>query len=173
MIHFQLCEGLRKTVDDVAPSRLNDFEMAKLKELVEFNNNYLNSEPNLKAFSAKLICKSRELYKLNKGMVAFQYGKDYKPDMMMDEANQLSQIEKIAITFLTKMYSKDCILESLLVSLKEIQKEKTLSNEDCGKEFAALLTRPPPEIHYDDDYDDEYGDEDDYGHEEFHHHANQ
>ena len=71
MIHFQLCEGLRKTVDDVAPSKLNDFEMTKLKELVEFQNSYSNSEPNLKAFSAKLVCKSRELYKLNKGMVAF------------------------------------------------------------------------------------------------------
>lgn len=40
--------------------------------------------------------------------------------MMMDEANQLNQIERIAITFLTKMYSKDSILESLLVALKEI-----------------------------------------------------
>ena len=89
MIHFQLCEGLRKTVDDLAPARLNDFEQNKLKELVEFQNSYSNSEPNLKAFSAKLLCKSRELYKLNKGMTAFTYGKDYRPDMMMDEANQL------------------------------------------------------------------------------------
>ena len=87
---------------------------------------------------------------------------------MMDEANQLSQIERIAISFIFKTYSKDSILENLLGSLKEIQSEKTLSNEECGKEFAALLTRPPPDHHDEYDYDDEYGDEDDYGHEEYH-----
>ena len=33
MIHFQLCEGLRNTLDDVVPKRLSQFEKTKLKEL--------------------------------------------------------------------------------------------------------------------------------------------
>ena len=69
---------------------------------------------------------------------------------------------------LCKLYKEDSVLESLLNQLREIQKEKTMTNEECGKEFANLLTRPPPEPILD-EYGDEYGDEYDYGPEDYHH----
>ena len=83
----------------------------------------------------------------------------------------MSQIDKFGIQWTCKLYKSDSILEALIDQLKEIQKEKTFSNEECGKEFANLLTKPPPEpvvVHHD-DYYDEYGDEYDYGAEDYHH----
>ena len=87
LVHFQICEGLRKTLDDIVPQKLSEFETNKLKEFQEFFIKYSGAEPNLKALSGRLYAKARELFRNNKQMVPFSYGKDYRPDMMHDEAN--------------------------------------------------------------------------------------
>jgi len=40
LIHFQVCEGLRYTLGDVAPAKLLEFETKKLNELQEFGKKY-------------------------------------------------------------------------------------------------------------------------------------
>ena len=69
------------------PQKLSEFETNKLKEFQEFFIKYSGAEPNLKALSGRLYAKARELFRNNKQMVPFSYGKDYRPDMMHDEAN--------------------------------------------------------------------------------------
>ena len=84
LTHFQVCEGLQKTLFDVVPYRVMNFGKTKLAELVDFNQNYLALEPNLSAFGSRIRLKSRALAAKAKGVVPFVFGQDYKPDMMHD-----------------------------------------------------------------------------------------
>ena len=90
----------------------------------------------MKLLGSKLRVKARELHTTNKGMVPFIFGRDYRPNMMPDEANKLTQVERLAISLIFKTYATDSIVEHMVSSLKEIQQEKTLSNEECGEQFA-------------------------------------
>ena len=103
-------------------------------------------------------------------MTPFVFGRDYRPDMMHDEANTWSQMDRLATALLFKTYPVDSITQHMVEALKEIQADKTMSNEECGHAFAALLTSPAPQMQ--DDYDDEY-DMEDYGPEEQHNYGNQ
>ena len=40
-----------------------------------------------------------------------------------------------------RKFNEDSIVEYMTIKLKKIQKEKTLTNEQMGQEFAELLTR--------------------------------
>lgn len=100
LIHFQICEALHKTLNDITPSKVREFELGKLDELWEFNTQYAGAEPNLKALSSKLRVKAKEFHKQNNCVLPFIFGRDYKPDMMHDEANTITTKEKLAYSLL-------------------------------------------------------------------------
>jgi len=62
-------------------------------------------------------------------MAPFTFGKDFRPDMVNDEANVLSQIDRMTVAFQTKSHTTDSILEHMILTLKVVQKDKTWSNE--------------------------------------------
>ena len=84
LTHFQISEALRATIGDIAPMSIRDWELDKLKEIVDFQTKYAQKKPDLSALSMRLKLISRQLLQDGNGMAPFVLGKDYKPDMPRD-----------------------------------------------------------------------------------------
>ena len=89
-------------------------------------------EPNMKALQARMRITSRACYNSNLGMSPFTMGRSYRPDMKHDEANTLTQMDRMQIQHFQKQLKGDSIYEHLMNELKEIQVEKDLTNEQMG-----------------------------------------
>ena len=110
---------------------------------------------------------SKSLNANGKGMAPFTFGKDYRPDMRNDEANILSQVDRLSLAFHQKFLKDESILESTITVLKETAKTKQWSNTQTGQEFGQLINREPNQLPaYNDAYYDDY-DGEDYGEEDY------
>ena len=66
-------------------------------------------------------------------MTPFTFGKEYRPDMMHDEANVLSQMDKFGIGIRLKVNEQDSVFEHWYARLLEIKSEKAMTVEKIGK----------------------------------------
>lgn len=98
LVHFQISEALHSVLNDILPNKVLEYDMKKLKEITEFNQTYAQTDANLKALSSRLRLASKYFMRQEKGIVPFVYGKDYRPDMLHDQATQLSQIDRISLS---------------------------------------------------------------------------
>ena len=89
LMHFHVCEGLKATIGDIYPRKLQRFEVEKLNQIMDFHQQYSATEPNLKALSSRLRITGSYLKRAGKGMQPFVYGRDFNPSMKNDEANTL------------------------------------------------------------------------------------
>ena len=78
-------------------------------------------------------------------MTPFVFGRDYRPDMMNDEANIFSQMDKFSIGMIVKNNQIESIFEFWLTRIYEIRSDKNWQNFKVGKDFADLLIKEPPE----------------------------
>ena len=161
LTHFQISEALRSTLSDISPIKVRDWEVSKLEELILFINKYQTQKPNLNALAMRLKLISRYVYTNLNGMVNFQFGKDYRPEMPKDQVNTLSKMDQFMISEQVRNFTEDSIMENLIDKLKDIQKNKTWSNYEVGNGFAELLIKEPqviymqPEVRDDDDSSDD------------------
>lgn len=84
LTHFQIVEALNLTIKQIMPVEVDEFSKNKLTELVDFQNKYGLSTPNLNALAQRLRLISRTLKIKNQGMTPFTFGCDFRPDMMHD-----------------------------------------------------------------------------------------
>ena len=63
--------------------------------------------------------------------------------MPKDQVNTLSKMDQFRMSQQVKNFTEDSILENMIDKLKDIQKNKTLSNYDVGNSFAELLIKEP------------------------------
>ena len=171
LIHFQVCEGLRKTIGEIMPQKVIAYEKYKLKEFIDFNAKFGNIAPNLEKLGQRIRLISKYALNTDKGMVPFVFGKDFTPNMPHDQASVLSGIDRMAFQYYNKTQNGDpTIFEAMYRQLQKIKQKKLWTNLDVGESFADLLVKepePPVVIMQQPQYDyyDEYGPED-YGHEE-------
>ena len=59
MVHFQVSEGLHHVLNDVFPNKVTEYDMHKIKELTEFNQNHAHHDANWKALSSRLRLSSK------------------------------------------------------------------------------------------------------------------
>ena len=67
--------------------------------------------------------------------------------MPKDQVNTLTKMEQFVISEQCRNFTEDSILENMLDKLKDIQKNKTLSNYDVGNSFAELLIKEPQVVY--------------------------
>ena len=163
LTHFQISEALRATLYDVTPIKVRDWEVRKLEELTMFINKYQTSKPNLNALAMRIKLISRYLYTNGNGMVNFQFGKDYRPEMPKDQVNTLSKMDQFMISEQVRNFTEDSIMENMIDKLKDIQKNQTLSNYDVGNGFAELLIKKPEVVYMQQEEDEEDDDEEEEG----------
>ena len=147
MTHFQICEALRKTLSDVCPTKIKEFESFKLNELNHFMSINAEKETNMQLFGARIKTLASAIQNLDGGMLPLVMGKDVFPGQTKEAATSLNVFEKLAINDRLKKQALECeesTYESIMEKLQEIQKEKQWSKDEVGKQFASLLTKEAP-----------------------------
>ncbi|CDW87687.1 UNKNOWN [Stylonychia lemnae] len=99
LTHFQISEALQTVFegDETFQKQLYDFENAKLREFQNYNKTYKEQEINLHNLKIRVMFLLKALIKHSKGVHKFLYGRDYNPEMPIEELEYLNQMVIVSL----------------------------------------------------------------------------